>query len=391
MPQTVLYNGALNNTPDKQGWLAYGTTLTASATQVAGTGFTNLSSLLEGKGGYSNYKPLQSAFVNSAFPTLSRSNGYSLNFQVQINSESHSSYDRAGFSLTTLSSDRLGIELGFWTNEIWAQRGGTGSTLFTHSATDRAFVSTTGMVDYSLLILGNTYYLSANNIPILQGTLQDYRAFNSSGLPYDPYEAANFFFIGDNSSNGAANSNIARLAVNTAQLGTAANNTLNGTSSDNLINGLAGNDTLNGLAGNDTLIGGDGSDRLAGGSGNDSLLGGSGNDYFVYDTNAAFTATAVGLDTLFDFSANDFIVLDKTTFTRLASTAGTGFNISSDFGFANDLAAIASSTARIVYNPTDGGLFYNENGSESGLGSGAQFATLVGAPTIAASNFVLQV
>ncbi len=278
MAQTVLYNGASNTTPDRQGWLAFGTTPTSIATQTVQPGMTMLNSSGAGKGGYSNYRSIQASLVNSAFPVLNRAQGYSVSFQVRLNSESHSGdsngdgfSDRAGFSLTALSSDRQGIELGFWPNEIWAQRGGTGSSLFTHDPTKRAFFSTTSLVSYDLLVLGNDYYLSAKNSIILQGALQNYTAFNASaaGLPYNPYTTPNFLFLGDNTSSGASNSTIAKLAVNTANLGTAGNDILNGTAGDDVINGLAGNDTLRGGDGNDTLIGGDGNDTLIGGRGND--------------------------------------------------------------------------------------------------------------------------
>ncbi|MBD2580342.1 calcium-binding protein [Oscillatoria sp. FACHB-1406] len=397
--ETILYNGALGNTPDSQGWLAYGITPFSGATQVANSGYTTLNALTSGTAGYSNYRPTQATLVNSAFPALNRTNGYSVSFQARLNSESHSSdrngdglIDRAGFSLTALSSDRQGIELGFWTDEIWAQRGGTSSTLFTHSPTERVLVPTTAMTNYNLLVLGSNYYLSANDVVILRGTVQNYTAFSiaGTGLPYNPYTTANFLFIGDNTSSGASNSDIASLVVNTAKLGTSGNDTLNGTASDDLLNGLAGSDSINAGAGNDTIIGGDGNDRIAGDSGNDREIGGNGNDSFVYDTNAAFTTSAVGLDTILDLAATDKIILDKTTFTALASVAGAGFSAASDFAVVSTESAVATSSARIVYNTSNGGLYYNQNGSEAGLGTGAQFATLFGKPTLSAANFSIQ-
>lgn len=399
MPQTLLYNGSLGNTPDTQGWLAYGTTPFFSATQTATAGYTNLNSLTLGSGGYSNYRSTQAIPVNSNFPTLDRADGYNLSYQFRINSESHSSdtngdslIDRAGFSLIALSSDRQGIELGFWTNEIWAQRGGTGSTLFTHSPTERAFFSTTGMINYDLLVLGNNYYLFANNRAILQGSLQDYTAFSTAGtgLPYNPYTTPNFLFVGDNTTSGAVNSDLARFAVTTANLGSADRDTLTGTSSDDVLNGRAGNDRLNGGAGNDVLIGGDGGDVLTGGRGNDRLVGGGGNDSFLYDTNAAFSASAIGADTILDLSSVDRIVLDKTTFTALASAAGAGFSAASDFGIVSTSTAVATSSALIVYETGSGGLYYNQNGSAAGLGTGSQFATVLGSPAISAANFTVR-
>jgi Ca2+-binding RTX toxin-like protein len=180
------------------------------------------------------------------------------------------------------------------------------------------------------------------------------------------------------------------LAVNTANVGTTQNNSLNGTSNDDMLNGLGGNDTITGGQGNDVLMGGDGSDRLIGGSGSDRLIGGGSNDFFVCDTNAAFAASEVGLDAILDFSSVDRIILDKTTFTALASAAGTGFSVVADFATVSTAAEIETSTARIVYNTSNGGLYYNQNGSEAGLGTGAQFATLLGNPSLSAANFAIQ-
>ncbi|HIK43670.1 MAG TPA: hypothetical protein IGR64_02165 [Leptolyngbyaceae cyanobacterium M65_K2018_010] len=399
MAQTVLFDGIWGQTPDQQGWLAYGTS-SSSATQTARSGFTTLNTSTAARSGYSNYRPTQATLVNPAFPVLNRTNGYGLSFRLRINSESHSLdtngdglIDRAGFSLILLSSDRQGIELGFWPNEIWAQQGGTGSLLFTHSPTARALFSTTTMVDYDLLVIGNTYYLSANQAVILQGVLQNYTAFNlaGTGLPYNPYTTPNFLFLGDNTSNGASTSDIARVSLTISTLGTANNDRLSGTASGDFLNGLAGDDFLSGGGGNDTLMGGDGNDTLVGGSGDDRLMGGSGSDSFLYDTNAPFSAAAVGVDTILDFNpTHDRIVLDKTTFTALASSPGRGFSVASDFSMVNTAAAVATSTARIVYNTSNGELYYNQNGSASGLGTGARFAILLGAPLISGVNFVVQ-
>jgi len=167
---------------------------------------------------------------------------------------------------------------------------------------------------------------------------------------------------------------------------------LKGTSRSDLLQGGAGNDTLIGEAGNDTLIGGAGDDTLIGGAGNDILTGSMGNDRFLYDTNAAFVASAVGIDTITDFSVGfDKIVLDKTTFTALASTAGNGFNMGQEFAIVGSDAAAATSSALIVYSSASGSLFYNQNASLAGFGTGAQFATLTGIPVISASDFVISV
>jgi Ca2+-binding RTX toxin-like protein len=165
--------------------------------------------------------------------------------------------------------------------------------------------------------------------------------------------------------------------------GTAGADNLIGTANPDVINGLAGNDTLNGLAGNDTL---------SGDAGNDTLTGGLGADKFIYNTNAAFTTTAVGVDTITDFniSQTDQIVLDKTTFTSISSAAGTGFSVASEFAKVTTDALAATRAADIVYNSTTGGLFYNQNGTAPGFGTGGKFLTLTNKPVLTATQFLIQ-
>ncbi|MDZ8239099.1 MAG: hypothetical protein RMZ69_18450 [Nostoc sp. ChiQUE01a] len=164
---------------------------------------------------------------------------------------------------------------------------------------------------------------------------------------------------------------------------------INGQGGNDKIDGKSGNDLLRGGAGNDSLIGGTGNDTLVGGAGSDRLTGGVGADYFLYNTNAAFVSSAIGQDTITDFkhSQADKIILDKTTFTAITSTAGTGFSNAGDFKI---ISKGATSTAKIVYDPVTGQLFYNQNGSAAGFGSGGLFATLSGAPTLTATDFIIQ-
>jgi hypothetical protein len=82
--------------------------------------------------------------------------------------------------------------------------------------------------------------------------------------------------------------------------------------------------------------------------------------------------------------------LDKTTFTSISSAAGTGFSVASEFAKVTSDALAATSAADIVYNTTTGGLFYNQNGTAAGLGTGAQFLTLTNKPALTATQFVIQ-
>jgi trimeric autotransporter adhesin len=167
-------------------------------------------------------------------------------------------------------------------------------------------------------------------------------------------------------------------------LGTNLDNlTLTGTS---LINGT-GNGDSNILLGNtasNSLSAGVGNDSLNGGAGNDTLTGGTGNDKFIYDTNAAFTSSGLGIDRITDFvSGTDKIVLDQTTFAVT--------DIATQFAVVGTDTAASTSAALIVYSTDTDNLFYNQNGAAAGYGTGAQFATLAGISTMSASDFDLQV
>ena len=154
--------------------------------------------------------------------------------------------------------------------------------------------------------------------------------------------------------------------------------------------GDEGNDTLYGDEGNDKLRGGDNNDILIGGSGNDTLIGGLHRDIFLYDTGTSFNTNAIGVDTIEDFARNqDRIYLDKTTFTAISSRQGDGFSKSSEFAVVNLNSQVASSNAFIVFSKETGDLFYNQNGSASGMGSGAHFATLFDVDRLVPEDFIL--
>jgi len=158
---------------------------------------------------------------------------------------------------------------------------------------------------------------------------------------------------------------------------------------NDLIIGNTLNNNLKGLSGNDKVYGYGGNDTLEGGAGDDLLTGGAGNDSFVYATGKAFFSGDVGYDTINDFSSGDKILLSKTTFSALASIVGNGFSKAGDFAVVGDDAQVATSSARIVYAAGSGSLYYNQNGATAGLGSGAEFATIVRDPALAPSDFAI--
>lgn len=164
-----------------------------SYTQTGQADGVRLETNLNTSAGYSNQLPLI-GFKNPAFPVLNRSNGFELAFRLSVAAETHTSSDRAGFSVTFLGSDKQGVELGFWGNEIWAQQS---NPLFTHG--EGVTLSTGSPRDYRLQIINDTYTLLDGTAQLLSGAVRDYTEFG--GIPYT---LSNYVFLGDNTSRGGA-------------------------------------------------------------------------------------------------------------------------------------------------------------------------------------------
>ncbi|MBX9257077.1 FG-GAP repeat protein [Desmonostoc muscorum CCALA 125] len=257
-----------------------------------------------------------------------------------------------------------------------------------------------GLTAKNLLLTQNANNLEVTfeNVSNTKVTLQNFKLENLDNLPATSSRPAigNILFDGQTSISDSfdvfdANSTDTSIFnKNTVTFLNDLNNNITGfDNSADVINGQGGNDKIDGKSGNDLLRGGAGNDTLIGGAGNDVLTGGTGVDYFLYNTNAAFASSAIGQDTITDFkhSQGDKIILDKTTFTAITSVAGTGFSNAGDFKIISNGA---TSTAKIVYDPVTGQLFYNQNGSAGGFGSGGLFATFSGAPTLTATDFIIQ-
>jgi serralysin len=166
--------------------------------------------------------------------------------------------------------------------------------------------------------------------------------------------------------------------------GTRCNDSISGLAGDDYIRGKAGNDVIFGNEGKDALIGNAGNDVLNGGAGDDILTGGAGNDKFIFGDTTPFNTAALGIDRINDFThSEDLIGLSKATFTNL------GADLPSAFGTVADDAAAESSASSIVYNTSNGKLWYNTNGADAGFGDGGQFANLFEQPVLSAANFTL--
>jgi len=128
------------------------------------------------------------------------------------------------------------------------------------------------------------------------------------------------------------------------------------------------------------ISGGAGNDILNGGLGWDILVGNGGADTFVFDTNIGST-----VDTLSAFDATlDTIELNNSVFTGLGITG----TLSATAFQTGTTATANSATVRIVYNTSDGKLYYDADGS--GSGQAVYFAALTSVNgAVQAGNFVV--
>ena len=196
--------------------------------------------------------------------------------------------------------------------------------------------------------------------------------------------------LGNDILNGGAGSDTASYATATAgvkvNLGLTGQQNTVSAGLDTLSNfeNLTGsnfNDTLTGNAAANTIIGGLGNDTLFGKAGNDALTGGTGTDIFVFDT--ALNAITNN-DNIIDFSVvDDTIRLENAIFAKFTTT---GALAAGNFVSGADAIALDSNDY-LLYNTTDGSLYYDADGS--GAGAQVEFVSLIGIPALTAADFVI--
>ncbi|MGB3508497.1 MAG: calcium-binding protein [Microcoleaceae cyanobacterium] len=186
---------------------------------------------------------------------------------------------------------------------------------------------------------------------------------------------------------GAGNDRISGNAGNDLLIGEKGRDKIWGNDGNDTLVGRRGFDILLGGNGDDILKGGQGRDRLNGGPGNDTLIGGASIDRFIFNTNQAFDSNDLGVDAIADFDSDrDIILLDVTTFDAIES----GASFDNVFATVTDDGAAETADAFIVYNTNNGNLFYNQNGSAAGLGSGGLFVNLESQPELSADNLLFR-
>jgi hypothetical protein len=240
----------------------------------------------------------------------------------------------------------------------------------------------------------------------------------------------------DGSFHGYVNRNSSLQAANINGTGNNLNNKITGNSSKNILDGKGGSDTLIGGKGDDIYIvdsssdviselGGTGdidsvqssvswtlggnlehltltdnasfgignnldniitgnsnNNRLDGISGRDTLIGGAGNDTFVLGS----VLTRNKFTTITDFTAGS----DKVELTRARFRLPTSIlNSFKQVDNVLDFNYYAESSTPFVYNRGTGELFYNQNGTGRGWGSGGLIALFENKPNLAFSDITL--
>lgn len=198
----IYFDGLMAGSPAQQG-LVYLTQpfINSGAVQGATNAGWFLDSLptMASQAGWFSRLPFNSP---DGHPDMDREAGFHVSFILQLTAEEHASTDRAGFSVIALASNTWGIELGFWTNAVWAQSGPD-----FQRAEEVSHDTTAARLRYDLVITGDRYSLNAGGQQLLAGPLRNYAGFGS------PYNAPSFIFVGDDTSSAAARFVLGRVAV----------------------------------------------------------------------------------------------------------------------------------------------------------------------------------
>ena len=175
---------------------------------------------------------------------------------------------------------------------------------------------------------------------------------------------------------------------------------LRGGTGDDTLSGDAGADVIVGDAGNDVIDGGSDADRLYGGSGNDQIFGGQGVDTLTGGPGIDRVDGGDGADRLYANSTPDTFVFGGTAGAgdRVFSfqsgihdleIKASGFGgLAGSFAFTANPNPIAPSAQQaLLYDTDDGKLYFDADGN--GAGGRIHVLTLIGAPTLQASDIIL--
>lgn len=202
-PPIRLFDASEGSLPSAQGFLFLTDPLfVARSHQSLAAGAARLDStpaMSEKAGWFSQIPPFGK---HPRQPALDGSSGFLVSFVARVISEAHGNEHRAGFSIIVTAADLSAIELGFWTNEVWAQSGPD----FRH-AEGAAFPTTERRAQFDLEFREGRYRLCADGNLLLQGALRRYESFGT------PYNIPEFLFFGDDTTSAQASVEISRISA----------------------------------------------------------------------------------------------------------------------------------------------------------------------------------
>jgi Ca2+-binding RTX toxin-like protein len=162
-----------------------------------------------------------------------------------------------------------------------------------------------------------------------------------------------------------------------------------GANLENLV--LIGSSAINGTGNSskNTITGNAGNNTLDGGAGVDILTGLGGADSFRFSTKLSFGASTADHITDFNGSEGDSIEISATL---LGLTTGPTVRLGASLvtvSSSTDLKVALDSASTFVYHSSNGNLYWNQNGTKSGFGTGGIFAVIDNYSALSASNISL--
>lgn len=253
---TTLYDGTSGVAPSQSGaapngpFFGYGelssypklcytscTSPTPSTIQTIGSNGvtlnTNFNNDNSGYSGYSSHMYSSSnglTPVNSNFPTLDPSTGFSISFNVAVTNENSTLNNRAGFSVIVIGNDQKGVELGFKSSTSTGSNGTSNSIIeqsdsFSTPVQSQNVGSINTLTSYTLSILNGNYTLTSGSSSSLKtlitGSTHSYQFSPTTSNPplppnFNPYTTPNYLFFGDNTDEGSSNFTLGTITANTA-------------------------------------------------------------------------------------------------------------------------------------------------------------------------------
>ena len=257
-------------------------------------------------------------------------------------------------------------------------QGQTNATTSTNTGNNNSSV-TTGSGNSGNVVVG-----SGNNVTTGNSNIANTNENNNNVVIGNGNTTSNTTVVNNVTTN--INSSVTNNTNTTNNVTNNATNNYTSNTTNNITNNtlnLIGSVTVDlsrliqgGSAASDVISGSTAADVLGAGQGPDKLTGGAGADQFVFNTPDAFGKKGADQITDFNPSQGDKLALSPNAFPGLSDPSLTSV------ASKKSLASAQKGGAAFIYYQPLGQLFYNQNGTGKGFGSGGLFAVLLGTPQL---------